>query len=82
MCAGELILRQLVDEAEDGRCDENPSQLIPVKEWEAEERGCLAVVKAGKDQRDDRQQQEPQPSAVSLFVFDWFLHAPSIAQMR
>lgn len=75
-----LFLHELVDEAEDGRCDEDPQQLIPVEEREAEERGRFAVVEAGKDERHNGQQQKPQPSAVSLFVFDWFLHAPRIAQ--
>ena len=50
-----------VDDADDERGEDDPRELVPVEEWEAEQGGVHAVVEAGKGEREVRQDEEQCP---------------------
>ncbi len=54
-----------VDDAEDGRGEDDPEELVPVEEGEAEERRVGMGIEAGEAQREigeDKKREEPAAS--------------------
>src|SRR5215475_2591528 len=64
---GRLLLRHVcfsrarVDEHDDQRRENDPNELVPIEEGDAEEHGIKAVIKRHPQQRHERDQEQEVP---------------------
>jgi hypothetical protein len=63
--------------------DDDPKQLIPVEEWDADELWILEVVERGPEHDDERdEEKEEKPGAVLSLRTDEHKVPPFVDEMR